>query len=132
MEPTRRRRTVQIRMTTTFYSAATRTLVRSSSSYSSSMKIASVRGRLFLFCIISVGCLRLTVAGVAQNTATGVLVSGRSITLQIGQKLPWSFDITREIKAEYPPDARIKRYQGSAVLRLNLDPKTGAVTSARV
>jgi TonB family protein len=96
------------------------------------MKVTSVRGPQSLACIIVLSCFLLPVTSSARNTATAVLTNGHSITLEVGQKLPWTYDITRHTKPLYPADARAKGYQGSGVIRLTLDPKTGVVTSAIV
>src|SRR5262245_23817762 len=96
------------------------------------MKVTYARAAPVFFCVVFTVWFLPSGRSFAQDTATGVLTSGRSITLKLGQKLPWSFDIVRHIKPEYPGSARTKGYHGSDVIRLTLDPKTGVVTSAVV
>jgi TonB family protein len=96
------------------------------------MRVAIARGRLLPPPLVSAAFLLTVVATFGQDAATGVLTNGRSMTLNVGQKLPWSSDIIRHVKPEYPAAARAKDYHGSGIIRLVIDPTTGIVTSALV
>jgi TonB family protein len=96
------------------------------------MKVAFLRRWLLLTRTLSIAFLFTSITAFARDTATGMLANGRSITLEVGQNLPWSRDIIRDVKPEYPASARLNHYQGSGVIRLTLDLKTGLVTSATI
>src|SRR5437016_4469120 len=86
----------------------------------------------FVSCIVAAGSFAAGESQIEQATGMGVTVSGKQVLAIRGTRGPWSNDIVKEVRPEYPYEERLQGHQGSGLFHLIIDPKTGAVSAVSV